>query len=39
VKLCQLCLSESRNKRQTQMIPFGPDGDYWYCPICDRNTR
>ena len=35
IKLCQLCLSESKYKKQTEMVAIGPNLDYWVCPICD----
>jgi hypothetical protein len=35
MRLCQLCLDESRHKKQTQMIPIGPLRDYFVCPVCD----
>ena len=35
MRLCHLCLDESKKRTHTEMIPIGPGRDYFVCPICD----
>ena len=39
MRLCKLCLEETKGKRQTQMIEIGPVGGFWWCRICDGLRR